>query len=368
MSGDSAMSDIMPSSTRRRRCVLVAGPESSGTRWIAGLLSQHPLALGTSGEHEDPLQKFWSGEGGAFPAEFMDGGYQLLVTRRSLPSSRDLSSPANYLQFDDLRRLDTLCEERGIELVLVITTRSPLANLQSWTDERASTSGEFGKAIAQYHASYRFLFDTLASDIPYWFVSLEGAVSEGAAYVSSLFRLLGLEPFTVLLSPNAAVNFRQYAAFELATSTHYKLDEVIEFSDRGEGRFVVGRGWAVPEPNHIWCLGKRSDIRVQLDRVDLALCTQSHIEFSLHLKPFLVSGVLDSQYLQVSVNGKPVVSAQYSGAKRLRLAVPKSLLEQSPITTIALVHPDSAAPSQILPDSSDDKVLAFAMYSLEFHS
>lgn len=61
------------------RIILVAGPESSGTRVLAATLALHPDIFGPQQNHEDPLDTFWANKTEDLPQV-------LTLTRRSLPS------------------------------------------------------------------------------------------------------------------------------------------------------------------------------------------------------------------------------------------------------------------------------------------
>ena len=162
--------------------ILICGPESSGTRFIAECFSQHPMFKGTKG-HDDPLDDFWTG--GKLPK----GNY---VTRRSIPSGLP-GEKARYMSFPPLRRL------RG-DIFAVVTVRSPFANIASWVAGRLSTGGSREKAWRQYEAAYRRLFLWL-QDIPYLVLPLEAVVLDGEKAINGCFRLMGLPSCDLEIEP-----------------------------------------------------------------------------------------------------------------------------------------------------------------------
>lgn len=211
---------IEPYSYPKKLCLLI-GPESSGTRVITSILSQHPHVLGTpeASGHLDILDDVWlalesnhlSAALSAFPA-MQD--YQCVLTRRSMPHARVYGEPAIYMNFSDLFALKKLCDKKQLDLVLFITSRSYIPNLGSWTQNRLSAQRSLEKAELQYQASYRYLFDFIhKSRLPYYMLSLEGLILDGQEYVQSLFQILGLENYTVQLDLRPDVNLKYYAAY-----------------------------------------------------------------------------------------------------------------------------------------------------------
>lgn len=173
--------------------ILVTGAESSGTRWISSLLSQHPEITGPDGGHEDPLDDFWARRTDEIP----EGN---IVTRRSLPAGVD-KGKAEYLDFEDFTRLEKF------EPVTIVTVRHPWANMHSMVANRASVSRRFDKAMNQYRAAYLWLFEfLLRNQCPYLILPLEALVLDGEGAVQSIFRLLGFKPCNVKIEPDLHVN------------------------------------------------------------------------------------------------------------------------------------------------------------------
>jgi hypothetical protein len=206
-------------SNPKKLCLLI-GPESSGTRVFTSVLSEHPQILGTpeAAGHLDVLDDVWlalesnhlRGALSAFP-DLTD--YQCVLTRRSMPHARVYGEPAIYMNFANLFALKKLCDKKGLDLVLFITSRSYLPNLRSWTQNRLSAQRSIDKAELQYQASYRYLFDFIhRSRLPYYMLSLEGLILDGQEYVQSLFQILGLERHIVPLDLKPGVNLKYYGS------------------------------------------------------------------------------------------------------------------------------------------------------------
>lgn len=185
-----------------RRVILITGPESSGTRYLAGALAQHPDLMGPDGGVADPLDDFWERD-----VDFISSGQW--VTRRSLPAGRN-GNAAMFMDFDDLDRLHGACDE----LMLIITTRSPAANLASWVRKRRSV-GRLYDARRQYEAAYRHVFAFLSRhpDVRFLFLPLEAMLLDGGPARDGIFRLLGLAPMRRPVAGDQTVNCKHYRNF-----------------------------------------------------------------------------------------------------------------------------------------------------------
>jgi hypothetical protein len=198
-------------------CLLI-GPESTGTRLFASVLSEHPKVLGTPGAtaHLDILDPVWQAleqnrvsEAIRIFPDYTDK--QCIITRRSLPHAARPGQPARYMHFVDLGRFNQLCKRMQFGLVLLVTSRSPIPNLYSWTNNRLSAAGSYKRARAQYHASYCHVFDFVRKHrVQYYIVSLEALIMDGQNYVQSLFQLLGLSEYKVGLALNTDINLKYY--------------------------------------------------------------------------------------------------------------------------------------------------------------
>lgn len=182
------------------RLILVTGPESSGTRWIASLISQHPqVDIGTDGTHADPLDDFWN-----YRTDVVPKG--TIVTRRSLPAGRN-GDAARYLDFDDFDRLPLN------DLKVVVTVRHPWANARSMAHSRKSVRQNMSSAVNQLWAAYLHVFDYLRRHhIGYVLLPIESVVVDGSDAIRALFPLLGLEPYTVKVEADSRVNYKWVTA------------------------------------------------------------------------------------------------------------------------------------------------------------
>ena len=120
------------------------------------------------------------------------------------------------MDFSNLWRLKRLCDKMELELVIFVTSRSPIPNLASWTGSRMSVERSSIKAIAQYQASYCHIFNFIQkTKVEYYILSLESLILDGQDYVQSIFQLLGLPEFLIDLELKADVNRKYYGKFTL---------------------------------------------------------------------------------------------------------------------------------------------------------
>lgn len=184
-----------------RKVLLVAGPESSATRLFLEALARHPCVHGhapAGRDHGDVLDGVWealeAGDVETARLRFADlEERDVIATRRSFPHGRRPGEAARYLEFVDLDRFASFCRAVGRELIVLVTVRSPAANLASWIARRASPQGSPEKAMRQYQAAYRAIFAAIGrSGCPFLLLPYEALLCDGESYLRSIFRLLGL--------------------------------------------------------------------------------------------------------------------------------------------------------------------------------
>ena len=206
---------------KKRKILLIIGPESSGTRIFTDILSQHPKILGTknASTHIDILDDFWDfiekneikKAVKIFP-NFDD--YEYILTRRSMPHGQKVNEAAKYMKFPNLKGFYQVCKLMNFKLLILITTRSVVANLLSWTHQRASAEGSFKKASIQYREAYKFLFSFInQNNIPFYFVSLEAFILDTHDYLNSIFQLIDLSNIKMEIKERRDVNEKRYFSF-----------------------------------------------------------------------------------------------------------------------------------------------------------
>jgi len=214
------MGPMKSESDPTNRVLLVVGPESSATRLFADVLSAHPNVKGVgdaASTHADLFDAVWQALRGKSPDEARDAipparTGEVLLTRRSMPHGPEPGGSARYLEFEPFGDFVDLMRSASLEPVFLVTTRSPAANLVSWTLRRDSSDGDFSRARRQYQESYGRLFETIhGKGVPFLLLGYEAFLLERGAYVQSLFQLLGLPPADVDFPLETGRNSDAYA-------------------------------------------------------------------------------------------------------------------------------------------------------------
>ncbi|ADI74112.1 hypothetical protein Metev_1243 [Methanohalobium evestigatum Z-7303] len=204
-----------------KKClILLIGPESTSTRLFTEIFSQHPDILGTENAttHVDHMDQVWDlveNDCITDASEILpiNTEHKYILTRRSIPHGKD-NKPAEYMKFPNLENFYETCQLKNLPLILLITTRSVVPNLISWTYERASSNGLFENSKNQYWESYKYLFSIINKyNIPFYFVSLEALIYEEQNYINSIFQLLGLSHFQLNKELRKDVNTNRYKLF-----------------------------------------------------------------------------------------------------------------------------------------------------------
>jgi hypothetical protein len=343
-------------------CILLVGPESSGTRWLGGIVGQHPDVYGPTGGHSDPLDFYWR-EPETNP--FKDGRLenQIVLTRRSLPSAVSEDTEANYMEFPDLKALEQHCLESNVVLKVLIITRSPEANISSWSHSRASAAGSKAHAVEQYRAAYQYILGWLSRpDSPeFWFLSFEAVLFEGDQYLNSIFRLLGLCSFHTRIQSDYAVNFPHYSAERSRAVVTFSLGEIIQVNAGSKGVITLGDGWAKPEAPYTWSVNGYSIIRVSLDDLPGTATIREELELQMLVHPYTFPEELPSQQLSLSIGGQVVHTANIRVASNIVVSFSSDLVDARGVIEIIISSPTATAPCTIDSASKEAKVISFSL-------
>ena len=199
-----------------KKIVFIGGPESSGTRIFTEALSQHSQILGNvnAKKHGDVLDDYFNkikeqkNENGILNY-FKD--YNTILTRRSFPHSKAPGKPAHYMEFPPIDTFFDNITKENIEPLIFITTRSPVPNLLSWTNQRSSPQGDHHKAYEQYKRTYQDIIEVCHQySLEHYFISLEGLILDKKQYINSLFKLIGVDPEPVKFRGKKKVNKKWY--------------------------------------------------------------------------------------------------------------------------------------------------------------
>jgi len=199
-----------------RKMICILGAESTGTRIFTDLLSQHSCIQGTvkASSHIDWLDKVWRSiedesvsQAVSIFKESASEEVKYFLTRRSMPHSKGVGQSADFMEFPNLEKFCSFCDEVSLQPIFLITTRSTVANLSSWQEKRASSKKSMQLAATQYKAAYEKIFSlVIARKISFSFLSLEALLLDKQDYLNSIFALLDLPPEKVKFRINQRVN------------------------------------------------------------------------------------------------------------------------------------------------------------------
>jgi len=207
--------------TRACDVVLVAGPESSGTRVFSAALARHSRITGPQDAdgHADRLDPVWQAlaarDASAAAARMPRPRGRVILTRRSMPHGAAPGTSARYRTYPKLDAFADVCRDAQLRLALLVTLRDPTANLVSWHKSRASAAGRMEKAYVQYHESLtRLMRFAGRRQLPFLICPLEAYLLDGDAFLASIFAWLGLPQEELPPMPRKrAVNRKHREAF-----------------------------------------------------------------------------------------------------------------------------------------------------------
>jgi hypothetical protein len=172
-------------------------------------------------------------------------------------------------------------------------------------------------------------------------------------------QVLSLPRREAILSASAAL-FPDFKTGLRLQAKAYDLGDTIQFRSDSSAAGFLASGWSHVESRHVWAIGKSSTI--ELDITGLAANTKP-ILLRLELISFLLAGELPQQRLAVIVNGKRLFKEKIRSPGFLDIPVPREVLRRNPVR-IVLIHPDGAKPSDLLPGSTDGRVLSIGLRSI----
>lgn len=204
-----------------KKILIIIGPESSGTRVFMNLFSKHEKAVGNTSpnSHVDVLDDIWHYLEqrkiiSAKPKLPDIAKNQFYVTRRSMPHASSPGISAGYMQFPPLADFLRYCKKSDLNPIVLITNRSPIANLFSWSQNRASSNGDIEKSYQQYKESYIQIFKSVTKyNVPYLMLSMEALLVDKQDYINSIFKLCDIPTTEFDDDINFDVNMKHYKLF-----------------------------------------------------------------------------------------------------------------------------------------------------------
>ena len=157
--------------------------------------------------------------------------------------------------------------------------------------------------------------------------------------------------------PFAAVSAATSAAVSAATSPDlYRWGTRLDFGEGKPAVSLLGGGWGNPQLQLIWTVGRQADLRLEVERPPRAVVLEAFF------KPFLATGELDSQRIQVRLNGKSagVWTATENQFQIFRMRLEAHLFPESGEVILSLETPDSRSPQEV-GVGQDARILGIAM-------
>jgi hypothetical protein len=209
----------------------------------------------------------------------------------------------------------------------------------SYNDEVIATIREFTSAPPRWH----FVFDT-GTDITAADVLQERFK---AVAVNNLGQQLALRP-----------EGRMQVGYIRETRPEPNVELTIDFSLNGNAGPYLREGWCSAGPEYTWTRAKVSFMEIPVKEPQV----QYNIE--MHLKPLLRHGKLPSQGLDVYVNDYLVSRSNLRAAdSTVTYEVPPYLVMEQSIK-LRFDLPDASRPSDIIPNNTDQRLLAIAFRKL----
>ena len=136
----------------------------------------------------------------------------------------------------------------------------------------------------------------------------------------------------------------------------YSWGKSLKFGKEDHIEPYLQEGWAPPSTGVTWSTGDKASLRFQTDPPATPILLEAFF------KPFLAPGQLDSQRIQVYLDGQPVGEWQASrnGFKTYRLEIEAGSFPEAGPFVLEFRTPDSAAPAA-LGAGPDQRILGFAM-------
>lgn len=192
-----------------KKIILVAGPESTGTRMLSDILCGHPQITGMpeGKKHEDFFDDVWT------PIEKREGDIvfptyntKYALTRRSVPHGIEKGAAAQYMSMPHFDEFNMVCKNNGHRLLVFIPVRSYVPHISSWASSRASCNGNMQNAMNQYAFAYSGIMKFVTSNnLPWQFVPIEALLLDPEDFIQSTFLALNLEEHPIdkeLFNPN----------------------------------------------------------------------------------------------------------------------------------------------------------------------
>ncbi len=143
--------------------------------------------------------------------------------------------------------------------------------------------------------------------------------------------------------------------------TLYRLGTPIKFGDGESSGYYKKSGWGEAGDGYTWTEGSRSSLHLPLATMDMP----TGVTIKAKLKPFLIPKYVESQLIEVYVNGGQVARwvAKGSKVRDFEIRIPGRTLKKRPVVELEFRIPEAVS-SLDFAAGSDDKAHGAAFYEV----
>jgi hypothetical protein len=141
----------------------------------------------------------------------------------------------------------------------------------------------------------------------------------------------------------------------------YTFNDTVHFRTGAGAERYLTCGWSGVEPRHVWCVGRRSEL--QLEITGLPDAVRSFL-LRLDLVALVQREKIPRQRLAVLINGKRVFKGKIRSGGFLEVPITRETLVARNPVKIALIHPDGVKPAERLANSKDTRTLSVGLRSI----
>ncbi|MFW6008912.1 MAG: hypothetical protein ACOCP8_06565, partial [archaeon] len=202
-------------------------------RFFAKILSKHKNIIGPKNpeKHFDKFDKIWEAIEYNETEKVLElfptpQNGKIYLTRRSIPHALFPGNAAHSFEFPPLEKFINVAKNKGFTPLLFITVRSPIPNILSWKNKRASGKQSLKITLQQYQNVYPYIFSAvLKTNTQYYILPQESLIVDGNLFIKSIFSLLGLSIYDNFEYPEILNDFNSIYYEELNRMQNKNLNK-----------------------------------------------------------------------------------------------------------------------------------------------
>ena len=194
-------------------------------------------------------------------------------------------------------------------------------------------------------------------------------IAENIAIMVSRAMLRFMDARRTLVAATAIMAFAVLSPCDLSAGvnpereiTLYRLGTPIKFSEGENAGYYKSSGWDEASEYYTWTEGNSSTLKLTLSTMDIPAI----VTLKAKLKPFLIPKYIESQLIEVYINGGQVTRWVAKGTKvsELEVRVPGRLIKKRGTVDLEFRIPDAVSPSDFGIENSDKKAHGAAFYEI----